>query len=96
MATGNKRPLRTVEALARIFAKRWDRLTSLQVTDTGVSISFGLEAAPGEVVLHQPVLAQPPIKPDLPLAEPSVSDADLVLDIPKGMLVPQPLTEDSN
>ncbi len=33
---------------------------------------------------------------DKPIPEAPLNDADMVLDIPKGMLVPQPLTEDSN
>lgn len=79
--------------IASLFSAN-NRLQRVKVGD--IEVSFGPEAAPARVVLHQPVQAQPPITPDKPIPEAPLNDADLVLDVPQGMLVPQPLPEDSN
>ncbi len=91
------RPLRTIKALAKEFGPKWSTLTNLEVGNGVVKVSFGAaqEGAQGVPVTAQRLI--PPVSlQDKPIAEMGISDADLVLEPPAGMLVPVPAQEEPN
>jgi len=87
------RPLRTLNALHKLFGQRWHELTRLEVSDTGISLAF---AEPQRQQAAVPAVAYPAPSPapDKALPEPPLNDADLALSPPAGMLAPP--SEESN
>lgn len=84
------RPLRTLNALHKLFGQRWHELTRLEVSDSGISLSFA-EPPPALAMLPEPMPQPLPLSaPDKPLPEPPLNDADLALSPPAGMLAPPP------
>ena len=83
------RPLRTLNALHKLFGQRWHELTRLEVSDTGINLAFA-EPQRQQAVIPAAAYPAPPPAPDKPLPEPPLNDADLALSPPAGMLAPPP------